>query len=218
VDLALLLGVNFPGYLVGVVVGSTPSGAGVVDPAVWLCLHRAGERTQLLVAAEPDWRRCGPAAVLANAIAAITTMPFGGPPDGPTSTPRTSEWRAAMRSKPGRRALERGAVTGVHLLDVPRMNRESHVDPDLASAYLANLRLMRPHWRRGHWQRYRLARRDDLGTVVGDVQGVEGEDWNYALRWIAPLRVNAARDTGARAREPLSVYRLKGHTDASSRH
>lgn len=47
-----------------------------------------------------------------------------------------------------------------------------------------------PHVRRAHWHRVRLATRGSDGTIIGDVSGVQGQDWEYALRWFPPTLVN----------------------------
>jgi hypothetical protein len=182
-------------------------GAGVDGPAVWLYLT---DDDRIVVTAEPRWSGHGwPSDILANALAAVVALPFIPPPPTPPELDDTTaaSRRAALRSTRVRRAIERGALTGVHVLDVPRMAPQSRVDPATVADYLANRRSVRPHWRRGHWQRYRIARRGPAGEVVGDVHGEPDVDWDYQLRWIAPLRVNAARDPAAA--EPLvNIYRL----------
>lgn len=204
--------IRFPDFdsthLLSVVVAAGNSeGVGLDGPAVW---HLLTDDQRIVVQADARWSGHGWASdILANALAAVVALPFVPPPPAPPELDDTNgaSRRAALRSKRVRRAIERGAVTGVHVLDVPRMAPQSTVDPDLVADYLASRRSVRPHWRRGHWKRYRIARRGPSGEVVGDVHGEAGLDWDYQLRWIAPVRVNA---TPAQSdREPLNVYRLR---------
>ena len=48
----------------------------------------------------------------------------------------------------------------------------------------------KPRSTQPRWRRLRIARRDDDGTITGDVHGTRGEDWDYAWRWIPPTPVN----------------------------
>ena len=199
-------------HLLSVAVAArSPESAGLAGPAVW---HFLTDDHRIVVQADPSWTGHGwPSDILANALAAVVALPFRPPPPTPPELDATNaaSRRAALRSTRVRRAIERGALTGVHVLDVPRLAPQSRVDPDLVADYLTSRRSVRPHWRRGHWKRYRIARRSPTGEVVGDIHGESGIDWNYQLRWIAPIRVNATRDqpeTGP----VVSVYRV--HTPA----
>jgi hypothetical protein len=195
-------------HLLSVAVAGRPGSAGLVGPAVW---HFLTDDDRIVVQADPSWTGHGwPSDILANALAAVVAFPFRPPPPTPPELDATNaaSRRAALRSTRVRRAIERGALTGVHVLDVPRLAPQSRVDPALVADYLASRRSVRPHWRRGHWKRYRIARRSPTGEVIGDIHGESGVDWDYRLRWIAPIRVNATGDQSDTG--PLvSVYRLR---------
>lgn len=195
-------------YILGVaVVANDPAGTGIAAPAAWLCLAEDDGRERIATFPVATWRASQPADVLANAVAAITALSFTPPPSPPDlddSTPSAMRSAAVEANTQGDRA---GAITGVHVLDVPRMGSQSTVDPALVADYLASRRSVRPHWRRGHWQRYRLARRGPAGEIIGDTQGDHGVDWDYRLGWVAPVRVNATRDQ-PRDDRAVSVYRL----------
>lgn len=53
---------------------------------------------------------------------------------------------------------------------------------------------MPPHIRKAHWQRVRIATRNDDGVIVGDRLGEQGVDWDYQMRWYPPTPVNATTD------------------------
>lgn len=53
---------------------------------------------------------------------------------------------------------------------------------------------MPPHIRKAHWQRVRIATRNDEGVIVGDRLGEQGVDWEYQMRWYPPTPVNATAD------------------------
>jgi hypothetical protein len=212
--------IKFPDFqsthLLSVVVGAgNPEGIGLDGPAVW---HLLVDDQRIVVQADACWSGHGWASdILANALAAVAALPFVPPPPTPPELTDTSKAprRAALRSKRVRRAIGRGALTGVHVLDVPRMAPQSKVDPALVADYLASRRSVRPHWRRGHWKRYRIARRAPTGQIIGDVHGEPDVDWNYQLRWIAPTRVNALRDQ-VDADSLLNVYRFRARSGPSS--
>jgi hypothetical protein len=196
-------------HLLSVAVAArSPETAGLDGPAVW---HFLTDDHRIVVQADPSWTGHGwPSDILANALAAVVALPFRPPPPTPPELDATNaaSRRAALRSTRVRRAIERGALTGVHVLDVPRLAPQSRVDPTTVADYLASRRSVRPHWRRGHWKRYRIARRGPTGEVIGDIHGESGVDWDYQLRWIAPMRVNATRDQPDT--EPLvNIYRLR---------
>ncbi|UKA60611.1 hypothetical protein [Arthrobacter sp. FW306-2-2C-D06B] len=55
---------------------------------------------------------------------------------------------------------------------------------------------MPPHIRRAHYQRVRVAARDESGRIIGSQRGAEGIDWAYETRWIPPTPVKAASGIG----------------------
>ncbi|GAA2401398.1 hypothetical protein [Mycolicibacterium llatzerense] len=55
----------------------------------------------------------------------------------------------------------------------------------------ASGRHLSAHIRKAHWHRVRMAERDELGRVCGNLHGTQGTDWHYELRWYPPTTVNA---------------------------
>lgn len=58
------------------------------------------------------------------------------------------------------------------------------------------------HIRKAHWHRVRIAERNATGQVVGSLQGTQGVDWHYELRWYPPTPVNAEHGLSPTVRDP----------------
>ncbi|GAT10199.1 uncharacterized protein RMCN_3332 [Mycolicibacterium novocastrense] len=58
------------------------------------------------------------------------------------------------------------------------------------------------HIRKAHWHRVRIAERNATGRVVGSLQGAQGVDWHYELRWYPPTPVNAEHGLNPTVRDP----------------
>lgn len=189
----------------GIVLAADPaSGTGLFDPAILLTIGLSDKEMFVAPAMIPSWRETPNAGEIANAAAAIASMPFTEPPAPPVGEPLSSQWRKALKHGPGRRAAEAGAITGLRVLDLGQLPATSRYDPGDEGDYLRSPHGVRPHWRKGHWRRARLAHRDDTGAIIGDVHGSQGQDWDYRLDWIKPKRVNARLDST----DPADVVRI----------
>lgn len=56
---------------------------------------------------------------------------------------------------------------------------------------------VRPHIRRAHNTRVRIATRDADGNIIGNRQGEFGVDWHYEIRWIPPTPINVGEEGSA---------------------
>lgn len=99
-------------------------------------------------------------------------------------------------------------MTGVRVLNVPAAPAPAGDD----SSASAGGRQVSMHWRKGHWQNYRLAARDANGVIVGSTRGERDVDWFYDPRWVRPTLVAAGR----REEPPLTVYQLHPSNPAPS--
>lgn len=162
----------------GVVLFAGEGGVGLADDVVWMVTvpHVAdwdgtvaqNDRMRGLVW---GWRSAATLAPVAENLAAATAML-------PWNTPQTVDLgdtdrarRRALRTGKGRRAYNRGELSGVRTVHIdtptstptsPDSQERTHQSPVT-------------HLRRGHWRRSRVGHRDE---------------WTYRLIWIPPTVVN----------------------------
>ena len=80
--------------------------------------------------------------------------------------------------------MARGAVIGVHVVDVAALGSAAD-----QAATAGSGRTVRALWRRGYWNSVRVATRDGEGRIIGDRLGIPDVDWHYEGRWIHPVLV-----------------------------
>ncbi|HVT77931.1 MAG TPA: hypothetical protein VHD87_12935 [Acidimicrobiales bacterium] len=172
-----------------VIISAGPGGVGIDDTVVWLVCAPAehtGGRARYAIGEGSLRTATGASAVrsLAAAVAYADWKAPQPPADGPV--PGTKEFYKALRHNKVRRAEEQGAYAGVHVIDLGRTVTRHGVDANTTGRTVA------PHLRRGHWRSVRIATRDETGAIIGDRSGVQGRDWHYEGRFVAPTVVNLA--------------------------
>ena len=198
------------GAICGVVVFAGADGVGLADEVVWT------------VSANPDPAMPPPQhldrqrgalpgarsrAFLAPAIESLallvaTTPWVDTPPRAPgIGEPGTQRWARSLERSKARRALEKGAGSGVRIVQASPPPR-SPFDTDGERPEQSG-REMPPHARRGHWRRSRVATRDAEGRVTGDVHGAHGSDWHYVGHFIPPTFIHPERGD-----ETTQVWRI----------
>ncbi|MFV0307170.1 MAG: hypothetical protein ACK5OX_05460 [Desertimonas sp.] len=186
--------------LVGVCLHSGADGHGLHPVADWIISY-PGTETHGVTIVSGVWSASAQPGVIAN-LAALCTWGSWTPP---AQSPRQLEgddgsrqWRRSLERSAVRKAIARGAVVGVHVVDLPALSHASTDTPDASTS-----RTVRTHWRRGYWNSVRIATRDDDGNIIGDRLGIAGVDWHYEGRWIHPVVVQ-----GHAARDVVTVYSL----------
>ena len=175
--------------LVGAVVHAGPAGAGL-DPVVHWALTSPTGDTHGVVLVAGVWQVSARPAVIANLAALCTWGEWYPPPPAPAQLegePDTRTWRRSLQRSAVRKAIGRGAVIGVHVVDVVALNASSARSESPPAG-----RSVRMHWRRGHGNSVRVATHDEEGNIVGDRLGVQGVDWHYEGRWIHPVVVHGS--------------------------
>jgi hypothetical protein len=205
------------GALCGVAVFAGPGGVGLADEVVWTVSanpdpampppqHLDRQRGAL-----PGARsRALLAPVVENLALLVATTPWTDtPPELPgIGKPGSERWARSLQRAKARRALARGAGSGVRIVQAAPYRQDR---PQASqSRQEGNGRPMPPHARRGHWRRSRVATRDAEGRIVGDVHGAHGTDWRYVGHWIPPTYIHPERAGGA-----TQVWRLELPTGQS---
>jgi hypothetical protein len=99
-------------------------------------------------------------------------------------------WRRSLSRSAVRKAMVRGAVIGVHVVDVAALGSAADQKATTGSG-----RTVRAHWRRGYWNSVRVATRDGEGHIIGNRLGIPDVDWHYEGRWIPISPGGLARAT-----------------------
>lgn len=190
--------------IVGVLLAADADGQ--LEPWVqWLIAEHVIDRGWSVGVEVGLWQRSVYTGAVANLAAICTWGDWRPPPPAPAQmngvTEGTRDWRRSLQRSASRRAVQRGALTGVRVLDVSAT--PALVD-DGPSASTGGARQISMHWRKGHWQNYRLATRDANGAIVGSTRGERDVDWFYDPRWVRPTLVAAGRHD----EPPLTVYQL----------
>lgn len=174
--------------LVGVVLHAGPDGVGLDDDVYWILTNPI--RDTYGVSLLPGlWRYSAQPGIVSNLAALCTWAQWLPPPP----TPRQVEgeegsrtWRRSLNRSSVRKALLRGAVTGVNVVDLGALHTTGSSPPPEQTS---SSRSVRAHWRRGYWNSVRVATRDADGNIVGDRLGEIGTDWHYEGRWIHSVLV-----------------------------
>jgi hypothetical protein len=172
--------------LVGAVIHTGPDGVGL-DPVVhWVVTFPAGDTHGVALGAGV-WRASAQPGVIANLAALCTWGAWSPPPPAPRQLEGdegSRPWRRALSRSAVRKAMARGAVIGVHVVDVAALGSAADQEATTGSS-----RTVRAHWRRGYWNSVRVATRDGDGHIIGDRLGIPDVDWHYEGRWIHPVLV-----------------------------
>lgn len=187
--------------LIGVILYSGPNGVGLDQIIHWIMT--APLRDTHGVTIHPGfWRKSAQPGVVAN-IASLCTWARWHPP-APTPTQLegpedTRPWRRSLNKSAVRKALARGAILGVNVVDLAALHNNHSDDTSTQGG-----RQIRAHWRRGYWNRVRVATRAPDGAIIGDRLGQPDIDWHYEGRWIHPVLVGGvSHDT-----DTITVYRI----------
>lgn len=140
--------------LVGVAFAARPDGT-VDNQVVWLCSATPSPDVEpfeqwSLIPGRIDRSALGPFA--RNVAALLSWGAWADPPPLPPQVqgePGTRTWAKTLRGAAARKAVARGAGTGVHTIAAQPHQPHTSPDPDTA----AKRRSPRPHIRRGHWRR-----------------------------------------------------------------
>lgn len=188
------------GWLTGVVLFAGPGGLGLDDLVLWIVATppppeavgtAALDRLRGIIHGARSASTLAP--LVANLAAAVTWGAWTEPRPPPKPLPPGQRDAARLIRKTGamRRAERRGALAGVHVLDLDRTLAPGRARAARDHGPTGTDRARpRPHPRRGHWRRSRVGPRDG---------------WWYVRHWI-PGRVVAL--DGARHAAGVSVYRL----------
>jgi hypothetical protein len=188
------------GWLTGVVLFAGPGGLGLDDLVLWIVATppppeavgtAALDRLRGIIHGARSASTLAP--LVANLAAAVTWGAWTGPRPLPWPLPPAHKDAARLIRKTGtlRRAERRGALAGVHVLDLDRTLAPGRARAARDQGRPESERARpRPHPRRGHWRRSRAGPRDG---------------WWYVRHWI-PGRMVAL--DGARHAAGVSVYRL----------
>ena len=183
--------------LVGAVVHAGPAGVGL-DPVVHWVLTFPARGTHGVALIAGVWQMSARPGVIANLAALCTWGDWSPPPPSPgqlEGEEGSRTWRRSLGRSAVRKAMARGAVIGVHVVDVAALSASS-----ARSELPPTGRSVRTHWRRGYWNSVRVATRDADGIIVGDRLGEQGVDWHYEGRWIHPVVVHGS------ASDVVTVY------------
>ena len=121
--------------------------------------------------------------------AAWTALPTDIPTIGQEGSPR---WERSLFRHKAQQALQRGAGTGVRVIDMQATRKANRASHEPTGAHVA------PHWCRGHWHRYRVS----IPGASGGVHGTQGKDWRYVTKWVLPYHVGNGEPAN------ITVYRL----------
>jgi hypothetical protein len=188
--------------IVGVVLAA--DGDGRLRPWVqWLLGEHVIDRGWSVSPVVGIWEHSGLAGAVANLAAICTWGDWRPPPPAPPQiegNEGSRPWRRSLQRSAARKAIAHGAMTGVHVLDVGPTDTSSDDNP--VPTAVGSGRQMRPHWRAGRWQNYRLATRNGNGDIIGSTRGQRDVDWHYEGRWVRPTLVAAKQGVPT----PTTVY------------
>lgn len=187
--------------LVGMVLYAGPDGVGL-DPVVeWVVTYPIRD-VHGVVVLSGVWGASAHPGVVANVSALCTWGDWTAPPAPPRQLEGEAgsrEWRRSLARSAVRKALARGAIAGVHVIELASLSRQAEQQGSTGER-----RAVRSsHWRRGYWTSVRVATRDADGVIVGDRLGVRDLDWHYEGRWIHPVLVRGASS------EAVTIYTIQ---------
>ena len=171
--------------LVGVSLYAGDDGAGIAGAVEWLVTKPI--RDVHGVALVPGlWRHSAQPGVVSNLASLCRWARWAPPPPTPAQVEGeegSRPWRRSLSRSAVRKAITRGAVAGVNVVDLGALRAPSDGSADATPS----TRSVRAHWRRGYWNSVRVATRDTDGRIVGYRLGELGVDWHYEGRWIHPV-------------------------------
>jgi hypothetical protein len=188
--------------LIGVILHSRHDGVGLDLVVEWIVSLPATD-THAITLVAGVWQASAQPGVITNLAALCTWGAWTPPPSAPPQLEGdegSRQWRRALGRSAVRKALTRGAVIGVHVVDLPALRRTANATSPNGEG---PTRGVRTHWRKGFWNRVRVAERDADGNIVGDRLGIKDLDWHYEGRWIHPLLVQGT------ASNVVTVYSVR---------